>query len=251
MSAPVVAKHNISKKRKFVADGVFYAELREFLSKELAEDGFSGVEVRKTPIRTEIIIRATRTMEVLGPNGRRIRELTSLVQKRFGFTEGTVRRHRPATTPPPTHPSPLTPHPSPLTPHPSPLPPIYQVELYAERVNNRGLSACSQAESLKFKLVQVPHHLLFYPHTKPAVLSPQKIARSFLTWPPPPSYQPTAGPRRAPRVLQRAALHHGERCQGRSGDAEAPHTHGCCAPHVTSRHVTSRHVTSRHLTCCR
>jgi hypothetical protein len=90
MSAPVAAKHNISKKRKFVADGVFYAELREFLSKELAEDGFSGVEVRKTPIRTEIIIRATRTMEVLGPNGRRIRELTSLVQKRFGFTEGTV-----------------------------------------------------------------------------------------------------------------------------------------------------------------
>ena len=31
----------------------------------------------------------------------------------------------------------------------------YQVELYAERVNNRGLSACSQAESLKFKLLQV------------------------------------------------------------------------------------------------
>jgi small subunit ribosomal protein S3e len=91
MSAPVSAKHNISKKRRFVADGVFYAELREFLSKELAEDGFSGVEVRKTPIRTEIIIRATRTMEVLGPSGRRIRELTSLVQKRFGFTEGSVR----------------------------------------------------------------------------------------------------------------------------------------------------------------
>ncbi len=32
-----------------------------------------------------------------------------------------------------------------------------QVELYAERVSNRGLSACSQAESLKFKLVQVSH----------------------------------------------------------------------------------------------
>ncbi len=160
MSAPVVAKHNISKKRKFVADGVFYAELREFLSKELAEDGFSGVEVRKTPIRTEIIIRATRTMEVLGPNGRRIRELTSLVQKRFGFTEGTVRRPRPATT------QRLL-----LTPHPSPLPPVYQVELYAERVNNRGLSACSQAESLKFKLVQVPITTFSYPHNKPRAAS--------------------------------------------------------------------------------
>ena len=42
-----------------------------------------------TPIRTEIIIRATRTREVLGEKGRRIRELTSLVQKRYGFPEDT------------------------------------------------------------------------------------------------------------------------------------------------------------------
>ena len=43
-----------------------------------------------TPIRTEIIILATRTQNVLGEKGRRIRELTSVVQKRFGFPEGTV-----------------------------------------------------------------------------------------------------------------------------------------------------------------
>ena len=55
----------ISKKRKFVADGVFYSELNEFLQRTLSEDGYSGVEVRVTPIRTEIIIRATRTREVL------------------------------------------------------------------------------------------------------------------------------------------------------------------------------------------
>ena len=36
----------VSKKRKFVADGVFKAELNEFLTRELAEDGYSGVEVR-------------------------------------------------------------------------------------------------------------------------------------------------------------------------------------------------------------
>ena len=37
---------NISKKRKFVADGVFYAELNELLTRELAEEGYSGVGVR-------------------------------------------------------------------------------------------------------------------------------------------------------------------------------------------------------------
>lgn len=51
---------------QFVADGVFYAELNELLTRELAEHGYSGVEVRVTPLRTEIIIRATRTQNVLG-----------------------------------------------------------------------------------------------------------------------------------------------------------------------------------------
>ncbi|CAL6332212.1 unnamed protein product [Bathycoccus prasinos] len=107
---------NISKKRKFVADGVFFAELNEMLVRELAEDGYSGVEVRSTPVKMEIIIRATRTQNVLGEKGRRIRELTSLVQKRFGFAEGAV-------------------------------------ELYAEKVANRGLCAISQCESLRYKLL--------------------------------------------------------------------------------------------------
>ena len=73
-----------------MADGVFKAELNEFFTRELAEDGYSGVEVRVTPTRTEIIILATRTQNVLGEKGRRIRELTSVVQKRFSFQEGTV-----------------------------------------------------------------------------------------------------------------------------------------------------------------
>jgi len=106
----------ISKKRKFVADGVFFAEINEFFMRELGEDGYSGCEVRVTPVRTEIIIRATRTLNVLGEKGRRIRELTSLVQKRFNFPEGNV-------------------------------------ELYAERVPNRAMCAIAQAESLRYKLL--------------------------------------------------------------------------------------------------
>lgn len=45
---------SISKRRKFVADGVFYAELNEFFQRELAEEGYSGVEVRVTPTVTDI-----------------------------------------------------------------------------------------------------------------------------------------------------------------------------------------------------
>ncbi|KAL8093881.1 hypothetical protein AgCh_035676 [Apium graveolens] len=101
---------------QFIADGVFFAELNEVLTRELAEDGYSGVEIRVTPMRTDIIIRATRTQNVFGKKGRRIREVTSLVQKRFKFPENSV-------------------------------------ELYAEKVNNRGLCAIAQAESLRYKLL--------------------------------------------------------------------------------------------------
>ncbi|KAJ5944236.1 K Homology prokaryotic type [Penicillium verrucosum] len=106
----------MSKRRKFVADGVFYAELNEFFQRELAEEGYSGVEVRVTPTVTDIIVRATHTQEVLGEQGRRIRELTSLIQKRFKFPENSV-------------------------------------SLYAAKVQNRGLSAVAQCESLRYKLL--------------------------------------------------------------------------------------------------
>ena len=86
------------------------------MTRELAEDGYSGVEVRVAPTKTEIIIMATRTQNVLGEKGRRIRELTSVVQKRFNFPENSV-------------------------------------DLYAEKVATRGLCAIAQAESLRYKLI--------------------------------------------------------------------------------------------------
>src|ERR1700761_5005172 len=46
----------ISKKRKFVADGVFRAELNEFFMRELAEEGYSGCDVRVTHARTEVLL---------------------------------------------------------------------------------------------------------------------------------------------------------------------------------------------------
>ena len=103
-------------KNQFVGNGVFKAELNDFLKRELAEDGYSGVELRDTPAKTEIIIMATRTQNVLGDKGRRIRELTSVVQKRFDFQDGAI-------------------------------------ELFAEKVPNRALCAIAQAESLRYKLI--------------------------------------------------------------------------------------------------
>merc|ERR1712088_547571 len=109
------ASRPISKKHLFVRDGLFKAELDEFFKRELAEDGYSGVIVRKSKT-CEVIIIATRPSQVLGEKTRRIRELTAIVNKRWGAEQG-------------------------------------QIDLYVERVANRGLFAVAQAESLRYKLI--------------------------------------------------------------------------------------------------
>ncbi|KAI3380567.1 hypothetical protein SNEBB_005905 [Seison nebaliae] len=106
----------ISVKKAAVQYGLLRAELGEFFARELAEDGYSNLEVRQTPTVTEIIIRATRTQAVLGEQGHRIKELTALVQQRFNFPDG-------------------------------------KLQLYAAKLAIRGLCAATQAESLRYKLL--------------------------------------------------------------------------------------------------
>ena len=177
----------ISKKRKFVADGVFRAELNEFFTRELAEEGYSGCDVRVTHARTEvlrvssfllspylgiqIIIRATHTQEVLGEKGRRIRELTALVQKRFKFPENSL-------------------------------------ELYAEKVQYRGLSAIAQCESLRYKLlgglavrrlVPALAYWSLFPHSPCPV---HAMVSSVSSWSPAPKVVKSSSPESSvPRVL--------------------------------------------------
>jgi len=105
----------VSKRTKFILEGLLYTELNQFFLSELSEDGYAGVELRQTPIRYEAIIRSTRPKNILGDKGRRIRTLQQVVTKRFNFPEGVV-------------------------------------ELFVERVLHSGLSAIAQAISLEYKI---------------------------------------------------------------------------------------------------
>ena len=82
---------------------------------------------------SQIIIRATHTQEVLGEKGRRIRELTALVQKRFKFAEGSVELYAEKVR---------------LARFD-----IIQTTEIDSKVTARGLSAIAQAESLRYKLL--------------------------------------------------------------------------------------------------
>jgi len=115
-----------SLKKRTVENGIFYAELNDFLREELEHHtseagfaiGYAGVEVRRSAQKVEIIIRATRTQPVVGNKGQRIHELTEQIKHRFGFKESP------------------------------------KVELFAERVAHRALCALAQAEAVKYKLLE-------------------------------------------------------------------------------------------------
>jgi small subunit ribosomal protein S3e len=70
-----------------VADGVFRAELNEFLQATLGEEGYAGIEVRATSMSTEIRVRAASCKDMLAKPNRKIKEIKSLIQKRYNFND--------------------------------------------------------------------------------------------------------------------------------------------------------------------
>ena len=61
-------KKLFSTKRKFVADGVFRAEVNELLMTALADFGFSGIEVNLTKGATEVRVLVSRVRELTDPS---------------------------------------------------------------------------------------------------------------------------------------------------------------------------------------
>ena len=77
----------LNTKKKFVADGVFNAELNAFLAKVLGQVGYAGIEVRATSVSTEVRIRVVNHKDLMEDGARRVREIKSLIEKRYNFND--------------------------------------------------------------------------------------------------------------------------------------------------------------------
>jgi len=77
----------MNTKKKFVADGVFNAELNAFLGRVLGMEGYAGIEIRATSVSTEIRIRVAKHDELKEKGARRVREIKSLIEKRYNFND--------------------------------------------------------------------------------------------------------------------------------------------------------------------
>lgn len=107
----------ISKKKKFVADGVFNAEVHEFLTRGLVAAGYGGLTIKNTVNRIIITVKVVNKQVALGKNGVKGNELEALIEKRFGFKKG-------------------------------------HVVINFDTIKNKSLSASAQVEFLKSKLLQ-------------------------------------------------------------------------------------------------
>ena len=68
----------------FVQENARRAEIDEFLSQDLKRAGYSKVEMTKTPLGTRVVVYAAKPGLVIGRRGESIRDLTQVLEKRFG-----------------------------------------------------------------------------------------------------------------------------------------------------------------------
>jgi len=75
----------MNTKKRFVADGVFQAELNQFLSRTLGQEGYAGIEVRLTSMGTEIRVRCAKATDLINKKARTVKEIKALIEKRYNF----------------------------------------------------------------------------------------------------------------------------------------------------------------------
>jgi small subunit ribosomal protein S3 len=71
--------------RYFIKEGVKEMLIDEYLEKELRRGGYGGLDIKKTPLGTKVIIFAASPGYVIGRGGRRIRQLTRILETQFGL----------------------------------------------------------------------------------------------------------------------------------------------------------------------
>ncbi len=75
----------MAREREFVEEGIKKADIKEFLRDNLQKAKFGGVDIRRTALRTRMIIYAERPGLIIGRRGRNIKDLTEALEQRYGF----------------------------------------------------------------------------------------------------------------------------------------------------------------------
>ncbi len=75
----------MARERLFVEEGIRKADIKEFLRRKLQRAKFGGLDIKRTALRTRMVLYAERPGLVIGRRGRNIKNLTKVLQERYGF----------------------------------------------------------------------------------------------------------------------------------------------------------------------
>jgi small subunit ribosomal protein S3 len=80
----------MADEQQFIEDGLQRTQIDEFFQDELGRAGYGGMEVAKTPMGTQIVLKAEKPGMVIGKGGKNIRKITTTLEEEFGLEDPQV-----------------------------------------------------------------------------------------------------------------------------------------------------------------
>jgi len=80
----------MADEHEFIENGLRRSQINEFFAEELGRAGYGGMDVAKTPMGTQIVLKAEKPGMVIGKGGKNIRKITSELEERFDMDDPQI-----------------------------------------------------------------------------------------------------------------------------------------------------------------
>lgn len=80
----------MADEHQFIENGLQRSQIDEFFATELERAGYGGMEVAKTPMGTQIVLKAEKPGMVIGKGGKNIRKVTRELEERFDLDDPQI-----------------------------------------------------------------------------------------------------------------------------------------------------------------
>ena len=80
----------MADEHQFIEDGLQRTQIDEFFAEELSRAGYGGMDVAKTPMGTQIVLKAEKPGMVIGKGGKNIRKITTTLEEDFDLDDPQI-----------------------------------------------------------------------------------------------------------------------------------------------------------------
>ncbi|WP_115865366.1 30S ribosomal protein S3 [Halorussus litoreus] len=80
----------MADEQQFIHDGLQRSQIDEFFADELGRAGYGGMDVAKTPMGTQIVLKAEKPGMVIGKGGKNIRKITTQLEEKFDLDDPQI-----------------------------------------------------------------------------------------------------------------------------------------------------------------